>query len=289
MGKVYDALRRAEEQRTQRIEETADVVVPVPTAPAAPTATVAPVATPVRARRSGSMLANFRSSGAESTTESATDLNKRRIALLQPESVVAEQFRTLRARLDAISATRPLTTIAITSARRGDGKTLAAISLAAVTAMQPGRRVLLIDCDLRNPGVGSSLGLRVDGGLAEVLTGRSSLEDAICKAEGVDLDVLAVRALPQNPSELLASDPMEQLISSVSSQYDRVILDLPPTLGLPDAKTTSGLCDGVLFMVRADQTPGPDVEAAIEILDRNRIVGLVMNGAADQGEPYPRG
>ena len=285
MGKVYEALRRAEEQRSQRIQPTADSAAAVP----APEAAEEVVQTPVRARKTGSRLASLRMGSAEAAPESAGELNKRRIALLQPESFVAEQFRTLRARLDSLAATRPVGTIAMTSARRGDGKTLAAISLAAVTAMQPGRRVLLVDGDLRSPSVAASLGLRVDAGLAEVLSGGAGLEEATCRADGVELDVLAVRSLPKNPSELLASDAMSQLMSEVASAYDRVIVDLPPTLGLPDAKTVAELCDGVVFMVRANHTPAPDVEAAIEILDRNRVVGLVMNGAAQEGAPYLQG
>ena len=290
MGKVYDALRRAEEQRSQRIQETAESAAPMPAPAVVPSAVAGtPAAAPAPGRKAASVLAGLRSGGAHAAHESASDLNKRRIALLQPESFVAEQFRTLRARLDALAATRPVGTIAMTSARRGDGKTLGAISLAAVTAMQPGRRVLLMDCDLRSPGVASSLGLRVDAGLAEVLTGGATLEEAICKVDGASLDVLAVRSLPQNPSELLASEAMSELIGKVSAAYDRVVLDLPPVLGLPDAKSASELCDGVVFVVRADRTPAPDVEAAIEILDRGRIVGLVMNGASDEGASYLKG
>ena len=292
MGKVYDALRRAEEQRSQRIQETAESAAPMPV----PASAVMPsgaaeisAAPPARERKAGSLLAGLRSGSAAAAPESAGDLNKRRIALLQPESYVAEQFRSLRGRLDSLAATRPLGTVAVTSARRGDGKSLAAISLAAVTAMQPGRSVLLLDCDLRSPGVAASLGLRVDAGLAEVLTGGASVEEAICKADGVDLDVLAVRGQPQNPSELLASENMVQLIRDVSGSYDRVVVDLPPVLGLPDAKTAAELCDGVVFVVRADRTPAPDVEAAIEILDRSRVVGLVMNGASDEGALYLKG
>jgi len=276
MGKVYDALRRAEEQRAQRIQEATDAgAVPAGAADAA-VPTAAPLVEP--APRSEQKL---RSKAAEMPSGGAAELNKRRIAILQPESVAAEQFRTLRARIDAMAATRTIRSIAVTSARRGDGKSTAAISLAAVTAMQPGRRVLLVDCDLRSPCIGASLGLRVDAGVAEVLAGSASLEQAVCRADGVDLDVLAVRSLPQNPSELLASRGMADLLDSATSAYDRVVLDLPPTLGLPDAKSASELCDGIVFMVRADHTPAPEVQAAVEILGRDRIIGLVMNGGTE--------
>jgi Mrp family chromosome partitioning ATPase len=140
--------------------------------------------------------------------ETAGDLNKRRISLIQPDSFVAEQFRALRGRIDAIAEQRPMRTVAITSATPGEGKTTSAINLALVTSLSVGRRVLLIDCDLRRPKIHRSLGIRPEAGLAEVLTDAASLDDAIVKVEGVNLELLTVRGRPQNPSELLGSARM---------------------------------------------------------------------------------
>jgi capsular exopolysaccharide synthesis family protein len=218
--------------------------------------------------------------------ESASALNKRRITLLQPESFVAEQFRSLRARIDSLAATRPVRTLAVTSALPGDGKSLAAIGLAVVNSMQPGRRTLLVDCDLRQPALAASLGLRVDAGLAEVLAGEATIEEAVLRVEGSELDVLPVRTIPPNPSELLASEGMVRLLESLAGQYDRIILDLPPTLGLPDAKTISEVCDGVVFVVRADVTPEPEIASALEVIDRRRVLGLVRNGAEPTSSRY---
>jgi capsular exopolysaccharide synthesis family protein len=289
MGKVYDALRRAEEQRSRRVEEAASAPsqsATLPPMPVEPDTEREPAEAPALAER---VRAGFKGLGsAIGSLETTGDLNKRRIALLQPDSYVAEQFRSLRARLDALGASRPVGTIAVTSALPGDGKTMASVSLAAVTAMQPGRRVLLVDCDLRQPAVASSLGLRVDAGLAEVLTGSARLDEAIVQVDGSSLHALPVRGIPQNPSELLASENMRKLLEAVSGQYDRVVLDLPPTLGLPDAKTISQLADGVVFVVRADVTPRADVTGAIEVLDRNRILGVVMNGAPRTSGSYER-
>lgn len=284
MGKVYDALKRAEEQRTRRAQDASSVREPLPAFDVEAPAGAPAAASAARGRSLLSGLARSRRKAAP--PEKAGDLNKRRIALLQPESFVAEQFRTLRARLDALAATRPVRTLAVTSALPGDGKTLAAIGLAVVYSMQPGRRVVLADCDLRRPAVATSLGLRVDAGLAEVLADGARLEDALLRVEGSDLDVLPVRTIPANPSELLASEGMRKLLETLVSRYDRVILDLPPTLGLPDTKTVSELCDGVVFVVRADVTPEPEVAAAIEVLDRRRVLGLVMNGSAPIASRY---
>ena len=150
--------------------------------------------------------------------------------------------------------------------------------------MSVGRRVLLVDCDMRRPKVHQVLGLRPEAGLAEVLTKAASLEDAIVKVEGINLEVLAVRGRPSNPSELLSSPNMRELMEEVASRYDRVILDTPAALGVPDAKAVAELSDGVVMVVRADTTAEEDVLTVLEILDRRRVLGLVLNGTvADQG------
>jgi capsular exopolysaccharide synthesis family protein len=192
---------------------------------------------------------------------------------------VAEQFRTLRGRIDAIASERPVRTVAVTSALRGEGKTIAAVNLAVVTAMGVGRRVLLVDCDLREPQVHRTLGLRPETGLAEVLTDQASLEDAVIKVDGINLEVLPVRALPPNPAELLASTRMRQVLEELAGSYDTVVLDLPNALGIPDAKSVSDISDGLLLVVRADSTPEEEVEAALDVLDRRRVLGLVLNDA----------
>jgi capsular exopolysaccharide synthesis family protein len=283
MGKVYDALKRAEEQRTRRVHETASAAsLPPPVDLEAK----APPPAPQRSRARGLLSGLSQSVRRSARAEPASAFNKRRITLLQPESFVAEQFRTLRARIDSLAATRPVRTLAVTSALPGDGKSLAAIGLAVVNSMQPGRRTLLVVCDLRQPAVAASLGLRVDAGLAEVLTGDATLEEAVLRVEGSELDVLPVRGIPQNPSELLASEGMVKLLESLAGKYDRVILDLPPTLGIPDAKTVSEICDGVVFVVRADVTPEPEIASALEVIDRRRVLGLVMNGADPTSSRY---
>jgi len=270
MGKVYDALRKAEGQRARHVE----------TAAAVPGHEWE---RPIRARdrRKGSFWSRLlsRDKPPSEPVGQVGAPNKRRIAMLQPDSFVAEQFRTLRARIDSISQERPIRTITMTSARKGEGKTIAAVNFALVTAMSVGRRVLLVDCDMRQPQVHRTLGLRPETGLAEVLTDQASLDDAIIKVDGINLEVLPVRALPPNPSELLAAPRMRQVVEELARNYDTVVLDSPSTLDIPDAKSVSELTDGLLFVVRADKTPEEDVEAALDVLDRRRILGLVLNDA----------
>jgi protein-tyrosine kinase len=277
MPKHYEALQRAEQERRRKVSGVeAAMPAAVPFEPAAP---------PQRTRRAGILSRLLRDRGGVGVEEASAS-NKRRISLLQPDSYVAEQYRSLRGRIDSLASQQPLKTLAVTSANSGEGKSTCSVNLAAVTAMSVGRRVLLIDCDLRRPKVHWTLGLQPSIGLAEVLLNQATLDEAIMKVEGVDLDVLPVRSIPSNPSELLASPEMRSLIASVAERYDRVILDTPACLGLPDAKSVSELCDGLVMVVLAGQTPREEVEAALDILGRSRVVGLVLNGSEASREQY---
>lgn len=276
MPKHYEALQRAEQERRRKIS---GVETPVPTnlsfESSAPSRT-----------RAGGYLARLFGDRKHSGVEESNEANKRRIALLQPESYVAEQYRSLRGRIDSLASQRPLRTLAVTSANSGEGKSTCSVNLAAVNAMSVGRSVLLVDCDLRRPKVHWTLGLQPRVGLAEILLNQATVDEAILKLDGVNLDVLPVRSVPSNPSELLASPEMRKLIEEVAGKYDRVILDTPACLGLPDAKSVSELCDGLVMVVRAGVTPREEVQAALDILDRRRVVGLVLNGSEASREQY---
>ncbi len=280
MPKHYEALQRAEQERRRKVSGTDS---PVPAS--APAAFEGPTSPPVEARRSG-FLSRLLKGRRSSEVEGANEANKRRIALLQPDSYVAEQYRSLRGRLDALASQRPLKTLAVTSANSGEGKSTCSVNLATVTAMSVGRRVLLIDCDLRRPKIHWTLGLQPQVGLGEILLNQASLDEAILKLDGINLDILPVRSIPPNPSELLASPEMRRLIEDVAGRYDRIILDTPACLGLPDAKSISEICDGLVMVVRAGVTPQEDVQAALDILDRRRVVGMVLNGSEATREQY---
>ena len=277
MAKIYDALRRAESERKSRTEpaRTAPVTrldwepetsTPPPVAPASPPAE--------KATLFDRLLSRNR------PEEVTGDFNKRRISILQPDSFVAEQFRKLRGRIDAMAAQRPIRSIAVTSALPGEGKTTSSVNLAVVTSLSLDRSVLLMDCDMRRPKIHQALGLRPEAGLAEVLAGDVRLEDAVLSVEGSSLDVLGVRGRPLNPSELLSSQSMRDLLEEATQRYDRVILDTPAALGLPDAKVVADLCDGVVMVVRADSTSQEDAQTVLELMDRSRVLGLLLNGAA---------
>jgi capsular exopolysaccharide synthesis family protein len=276
----YEALQKAERERRHKV--SGEQATPVNALSWDATPQTAPPA-----EKTG-LLRRLRRSPKEKKLDApdANEVNKRRIAILRPESYISEQFRMLRGRIESLAAQRPIRSVAMTSANPGEGKSTAAINLAVVESLGLSRRVLLVDCDMRRPTVHRSLGVVANAGLGEVLLGRATLKQAIVRAEGTNLDVLVIRSQPDNPSELLASGRMKTLLEEMVGSYDRIILDTPATLGLPDSKIVSELCDGVVVVVRADVTPREEVGAVLDILDRRRILGMVLNGADISRESY---
>ncbi len=280
MANVHEALQRAEKERQQ-----------VPQGEAV--ALKAPASTPSSVLEKGGKKAHARDKARDKARGKkggklleGGEINKRRIVMLQPESFVAEQFRGMRSRLDAVSAQRPMKSIVVTSAVAREGKSTAAANLALVSALSLDTKVLLVDCDLRAPQVATTFGITPVAGIAEVLSGTVTPEQAISHVEEANLDVLPVRTVPRNPSELLASAAMRELIEKLSGTYDRIVFDTPPVLGLPDVKTMNGVCDGLILVVRADRTPRVDVEMALEVIDRSKVLGMVLNGVPDVSDRY---
>ncbi len=270
MANVHEALQRAEKERQQSIGG----------AGAAPAGAASVSTVAKRVGKEGKRKVS------KAAALEGSDINKRRIALLQPDSFVAEQFRSLRSRIDSLATQRRLQTIVVTSALQGEGKSMSAVNLALVSAMSVEARILLIDCDLRQPEIATTFGLTPRAGLSEVISGSATLDTAISRVEGVNLDVLPVKSVPLNPSELLASQGMRSLIEKVTPVYDRIIIDVPPVLGLPDVKVMSELADGLVLVVRADETPKDEIEAALDVLDRSKILGMILNGVPDTADRY---
>lgn len=280
MANVYEALQRAERERDRKASGE-DFGL---TSPAAQWED-APRPRPERTKP-GLLKRLFTRNSGPSESSLASEINKRRISIIQPNSFVAEQYRTLRGRIDSLSTQQPITTIAVTSANAGEGKSTCAINLAVVTSLSVGRKVLLIDSDLRRPKIHTSVGLDPKTGLGEILLGQATLDEAIIPVEGLGLDVLAVRNQPPNPSELLASEEMRTMLAEAADRYDRVIVDTPASLGLPDSKTICEYCDGVVVVVRANVTTRDDVLATLELMDRRRVLGMLINGTTLTRKQY---
>jgi capsular exopolysaccharide synthesis family protein len=205
-----------------------------------------------------------------------------------PESPASEAYRTLRTSIDWIAAEERVRTIAVTSASSGDGKTSTLANLGVALA-RAGRRVTLIDCDLRHPRLHEFFKLDNDVGFGAVLHGTSSLQDAVKSVEGYpELTVLVAGAEADNPSELLASRSARSIIESCKEELgsDFVLVDCPPVLPVADALQVSRLVDAVLVVVRAGRTTKRQLNRTLESLRDiyAPILGAVLTGVKSRDQ-----
>jgi len=204
-----------------------------------------------------------------------------------PKSPIAEQFRTIRTNIQFSSVDEELQTMIVTSSGPAEGKSTTTANLAVVFAQQ-GKRVLLIDADLRKPTVHYTFRTENHIGLSNVLTRQASLEEAVATTAQDKLWVLPSGPIPPNPSELLGSKGMTTLLEQAKDQYDVIILDTPPVLAVTDAQVLSNLADGVVLVVSSGKTEIDAAKKARELLDsaKARILGVVLNNKKVQDSQY---
>lgn len=215
------------------------------------------------------------------------------VASLHPRAAITEAYRRLRTNLDFAAVDTPNRSLLVTSARAGEGKTVTASNIAIVYA-QSGRRVLLVDADLRLPRVHLAFGLVNKVGLTSVLVADRTIIDGFAHATATpNLSVVPSGPLPPNPAELLGSHRMRSFLEAALSAYDLVVLDSPPLQGFADAAVLSSMMDGTLLVVDASRSRRRAVKQAGETLARAgaNVVGVVLNRAsgpeyADHAQQY---
>jgi capsular exopolysaccharide synthesis family protein len=196
----------------------------------------------------------------------------------------AEAFRKLRTNLQFAGVNRPMRSIVVTSASAGEGKSTVALNL-ALTVAKGGRKVILVDADLRLPSVATATGIEGEIGLTTVLVGTSSLEESIQYWAHDGLALLASGPLPPNPSELLGSAAMSNLIEELQTKFDLIIVDSPPILPVADASVLTRSTDSVLLVVGTKKVSQHSLSKAIDQLnfvDAN-ILGVVQNRIPRRG------
>lgn len=195
----------------------------------------------------------------------------------------AEQFNSLRARLYSLRETRPIQSLLITSTTSGEGKTFVAMNLAQAIARQHGRRALLVDADLRASKLHIALGAPSAPGLGDYLAGETD-ECSIIQADTQDGLFFIPAGKPRsNTAELLANNQLRSLFSRVLPLFDWIIVDAPPTLPVSDASVLAGMCDGVIFVVRAGVVPFDKAQAACGEITHKNLLGVVLNGVEKDG------
>ena len=204
----------------------------------------------------------------------------------KPQSEIAEAYRALRTSVLLSSASHPPRSILVTSPIPQDGKTTTSLNLAIVLAQQ-GKRILLVDADMRRPGIHIAFDLRDKLGLSNILTGGSSISDVLHSTDPPNLFVIPAGPVPPQPSELLSSTAMRDLLLKWQDEFDHVIIDSPPVISVTDAVLLSTQMDAVLLVIRSGQTTTAHVRRACNLLQSVNagVLGIVVN-AADKESPY---
>jgi polysaccharide biosynthesis transport protein len=214
-------------------------------------------------------------------------------AVLYPRSGIAEAYRTLRTNTEFASVDAPIRTLLVTSSMPGEGKSITSANLAVVFA-QAGRRVLLVDADLRKPGVHLVFDLPNAHGLTTLLRSDEVSLDAIAQVTEQDnLRVLTTGPLPPNPAELLGSQRMRTILERLKAGFDLVIFDSPPLQAVTDSAILSSFVDGTLFVIDAGRSRRRTVILGRETLGKAgaKVLGVVLNripvrARADYAEYY---
>jgi capsular exopolysaccharide synthesis family protein len=186
----------------------------------------------------------------------------------EPKSLQAEQYRAFRTNLLAMHQGRGSRALAITSAMKGEGKSLSAVNIAICVAEAPGTRVCLVDTDFRAPRIAGLLGVGPGPGLSDLLLDELGLNAVLAETKIRDLAVIRAGREPRNPSELLGSDRIRDLLATLKTDFTHIICDTPPVNPYTDAAVLGAYMDGVLLVIRLGKTQREQAERAKHVLER---------------------
>jgi len=268
LGKLNEALKKAAEDKGKIFQkEQLPVITPLPEN--------------AEEQRISDKI-SFYDSGAVKKS-AVSGISKKVIAYHNPASPITEQFRVVRTHICSSEKSCGIKTMAVTSSANGEGKTVVAVNLSVVMAQDLNKPVLLIDCNMRKPAISSLLGLSVNAGLGDVLSGRSQLKDVLIKTDIANLTVLPSGQISVNPNEILNSDKMKTILTELKPQFEEIILDTPAVIPYSEPRILSSLVDGVILVVRACKTRREVVARAEDVL---KSVGANMLGYIITGIEY---
>jgi protein-tyrosine kinase len=204
------------------------------------------------------------------------------VAITDPRSPHAEQYRSLRTRLLHAGERRRVQAVVITSAGVMEGKTVTALNLAWLLAQTDGVRALLIDGDLRHPCAAEYLDIDAPVGLSEVLSGEAALDETVVRLEPANLYLLPGGRAHDSAPELLSGPKFSAVLAELRRRFDYIIIDAPPLGIFTDATVLVGRADAALVVVRAGRTRYATLDRVLEPLPRQSILGVVLNGAEEQ-------
>lgn len=209
---------------------------------------------------------------------STSFVNRSLLSYINPHGFISEQYRTIRNNIQYAANGKKIRSLLVTSPSEGEGKSTAAINLAVCMA-QRGDRVLIIDANFRNPIINKVFNVQTSPGLSNVLGQQLEIREAIYNTEVEGLDILPSGQRLFNSTELLDSQVMADVMSYASEQYDMVLLDCPPVLGVSDTNALVSKCDGVVLLLGSGKT---QQELALEakralMFAKANILGVILN------------
>ena len=210
------------------------------------------------------------------------------ITVTDPTSVDTEQFNTIRTNIKFSNVDKDYKTLMVTSSNISEGKSTVSANIATTFAKQ-GLHTLLVDSDLRRPTVDATFGIDNPQGLSNYLSERNfDINSIIYKTSVKNLYVMPSGPIPPNPSELIGSKRMAELIKKLSDQLDLVIFDAPPVLSVTDAQIVSTNVDGTILVVRANKTEKAAVKEAVRLIKQvgGHIIGTILNDVEVKGSGY---
>jgi len=282
MSRIHDALKRAEQDRATSLGGHVE--------PAFEKPEPQPVSMPEYAQTQTAVMPSIPSAFSYETLLSRCPVAKwnpdeRTMLFFQEDENRrgAEEFRTLRSRLYQIREKLPLKRLMVTSALPKEGKSFVAANLAQVIVRQHGRRVLLIDADLRSPGMHRHLGATQTPGLSDYLMGECDELSVMQRGPMENLFFVPAGRQATGAPELLANGRLKLLLQRVEPLFDWIIMDTPPVIPVADSTLLANFCEGVLMVVRSNSTPSDLARKAREEFQDKLLLGVVLNGIpADQ-------
>ena len=209
------------------------------------------------------------------------------ISYNDPKSVISEQYRAIRTNIEYSNVDQNTKTILVTSSDKNEGKTTTVSNL-AVSFANLNKKVLIIDCDLRNPSIHKMFKLNNIYGLTDILAKDRAVDKCIQETELKNLYVLTAGATPPNPAEILSSEKMKNLIEDLKNIYDYIFIDTPPIGLVTDAGVLSSFTDGVVLVVKSESVEKKYLEETKKKLDAvdARILGAILNSYKSEQKDY---
>ncbi len=293
MSHIFDALQRSEAERSGIELDTFDLPTELlemaesATAhliPAAPESLPAdlqavvsqiPQVIPTAAAPAPSLWPEF-----ESLPVSLPQFSKL-VAVIEKDSLAAEKFRFLAVRLRQLQQSRPLKKLLITSTIPEEGKSMVAANLACTLGSRRQQKTLLLEGDLRRPGLRDQFGMGRVPGLSECLQGNVNLQSCVYRMDALGVWVLPAGHAPQNPLELMQSGKLSSVMDQLTYWFDWIVIDSPPVLPLADTSVWGRLADGILLVTRQGKTEKQALQRGLEVLEKSKLLGALLNGSTN--------